>query len=90
MKHKESNIEILEKEGWTQRFIADEPRLSEAVDLYRDSGFEVHLEPLPEKMDCETCIGDEEPEECRVCFEGNEDKYMIIFTRPLDMHAEVE
>jgi hypothetical protein len=77
-------IEELEKQGWVKQFIANEPRLSEAVDLYRESGFDVHLEPLPKGQECDTCAGTEkrkEQAECRVCFEGFEDQYKIIFTR---------
>ena len=36
----------LEKEGWSRQFTSDEPRLSEAVELYKSLGFEVHLEPI--------------------------------------------
>ena len=82
MEGDKSIIEKLEQEGWTRRFVADEPRLSEAVDLYRSSGFDVHLEPLPEKPDCETCVGKEEENHCQICFDGFEDRYRIIFTRP--------
>lgn len=66
------------------QFVSNEPRLSEAVSLYEDLGFEVHLEPLPEGEECGTCSGIEghkETGECRVCFEGFEDQYKIIFTR---------
>jgi hypothetical protein len=70
----------LKKEGWQKRFIAEEPRLSEMVHLYEESGFEVHLEPLAaveepdeENQDCQTC---------QICFEGAEDTYRVIFTRP--------
>jgi len=76
--------EELEKEGWVKQFVANEPRLSEAVNLYTELGFEVHLEPLPKGQECNTCAGTEghqEKEECRVCFEGFEDQYKIIFTR---------
>ncbi len=79
-----SRIEGLEKEGWVKQFVANEPRLSEAVDLYKESGFDVHLEPLPKGQECDTCAGTEEQKEkgeCRVCFEGFEDQYKIIFTR---------
>jgi hypothetical protein len=62
-----SRIKKLEEEGWIKQFIANEPRLSEAVELYRVAGFEVHLEPLPKGQECETCAGPEEPKECRVC-----------------------
>jgi hypothetical protein len=73
--------EKLEREGWVRQFIANEPRLSEAVELYKEAGFDVHLEPLPKGQECEGCAGPEEKGECRVCFEGFEDQYKIIFTR---------
>jgi len=74
-------IDALEKQGWTMRFVAGEPRLSEAVEIYRHAGFEVSLEPLPENPECRSCPGVETDSECRVCFDGFEDKYSIIFTR---------
>ena len=79
-----SRIEQLEKEGWVKQFVANEPRLSEAVDLYMESGFGVHLESLPKGQECETCAGakdQKEQGECRVCFDGFEEQYKIIFTR---------
>jgi len=72
-------VDELIKEGWTRRFVANEPRLSEAAELYRSMGHEVHLEPLP-PVDCDSA--DEESEECRACFRGFEDQYKIIYTRP--------
>jgi hypothetical protein len=84
MNEMKSIEERLGKEGWTRRFIANEPRLGESVQLYEEAGFEVHLEPLPREPSCETCAGpdEESEEECRVCFDGFEDQYRIIFTRP--------
>jgi len=79
-----SRIEELEKQGWIMQFIANEPRLSEAVALYKELGFDVRLEPLPKGRECDTCAGAEDRKErgeCRVCFEGFEDQYKIIFTR---------
>jgi hypothetical protein len=78
-----TRIEELEEQGWEKQFIASEPRLSEAVELYRESGFEVHLEPLQKCR--ESCAVTEERDqgECRACFNGFEDLYKIIFTRPL-------
>ena len=76
----ESILEKLEKEGWERQFVANEPRLSEAVDLYKETGYEVHLEPIP-KADNPSelpMVGSE----CTTCFDGNEDQYKIIFTRP--------
>ncbi len=62
----------LEKQGWKRQFIVDEPRLSESVELYKELGFEVHLEPLrPDEM----------PNECTKCMEENPERYKIIFTR---------
>lgn len=74
----------LEKEGWVRQFVASGPRLSEAVALYQELGFEVHLEPFPKAQGCEDCADreGEDPAECRACFEGAEDRYKIIFTRP--------
>ena len=65
-------------EGWTRRFVANEPRLSEMVELYQSMGYEVHLVPLP-LVDCDSA--DEESGECRACFKGFEDQYKIIYTR---------
>jgi hypothetical protein len=80
----------LEGEGWTKQFVACEPRLSEAVEMYMEAGFEVHLEPLPKEPVCESCAGEEDQDECRICFEGFEDQYKIIFTRPKEGEAESE
>lgn len=71
----------LEKTGWRKRFVACEPRLSEAVEMYQASGFEVRLEPLPEEAEHDRCIDTEKEDNCRVCFEGTEDRYKIIYTR---------
>ncbi len=79
-----TRAERLEAAGWSRQFVAGEPRLSEAAEMYRQLGFEVHLEPLPKKPQCETCAGPEEEKgECRACFDGFEDLYKIIYTRPL-------
>jgi hypothetical protein len=78
-----TRTEILEAEGWTRQFLAGEPRLSEAVEMYRELGFEVYLEPIPKNSECESCAGTEDKRACRVCFEGFEDLYKIIFTRPM-------
>ncbi len=81
---------MLEREGWTRQFLACEPRLTEAVEMYKEAGFEVHLEPLPKEPECEACAGDEDKDECRICFEGFEDQYKIIFTRPQRSETESE
>ena len=70
---------VLEKEGWERKFVTEEPRLSEMVEIYRSLGLEVHLEPVS----TEKRNDDDECQECRICFEGQpEGEYMIIYTRP--------
>ncbi len=65
----------LEKEGWTRQFTVDEPRLSEAIEMYKLLGFEVHLEPM---------VPDENSEECAACLEAMCDRYKTIYTRPAE------
>jgi hypothetical protein len=62
----------LEKQGWQRQFTSDEPRLSEAVEFYKELGYEVHLE-VPNE---EEVLGN-----CGVCFEGTLDNYKTIYTR---------
>ena len=38
--------ERLSSERWKKRATYDDPRFSEIVDVYREIGFEVHLEPF--------------------------------------------
>ena len=60
-----------EHAGWTRRFTASEPRLSEMADLYRSLGLEVRLgEATPEPgQDCLAC--------------GDDPSVRTIYTRPL-------
>ncbi len=62
--------------GWARQFTASEPRLSEAVDNYRQLGFEVHLEPV----DPAACQADGQ---CTACFDSSDiaDGIKIIYTR---------
>jgi hypothetical protein len=44
--------------GWTRRFIADAQRAAEAVELYRELGYEACADPVRQedvKGDCEDC-----------------------------------
>jgi len=61
--------EDLAKEGWEKRFTMDEPRLSEAVETYKELGFEVLLEPV-----------DTTSEECTSCMTASSDRYKTIYT----------
>ena len=65
----------LEKEGWTRQFTADEPRLSEAIEMYKSLGFQVHLEPV---------VPDGNSEECAACLEVMCERYETIYTRPAE------
>jgi hypothetical protein len=85
-----SRAETLEEQGWTRQFTANEPRLSEAVEIYVEAGLEVHLEPMPPaeiQGDFPTVQADGE---CRKCCEGFEDQYKVIFTRPKGRDAGQE
>ncbi len=82
MGKKDSRLEILKREGWTRQFVANEPRLSEAVELYKETGYEVHLEPIPKTDNSFDFPQAMTGTECTACFEGKEDEYRIIFTRP--------
>jgi len=64
-------------QGWVKQFTTDEPRLSEAVEEYRDLGFEVRLEAV----DLAACAASGE---CAQCFQRPEVavRFKIIFTRP--------
>lgn len=79
MSDHEARIAQLESEGWKRQFTANEPRLSEAVELYEETGCEVHLEPLVVTSDSDGSDGD--GVQCNSCYEGAEDQYKIIFIR---------
>lgn len=66
----------LKAKGWRKQFMADEPRLSEAVAEYRDLGFEVHLEEVDP-------VTRQQGSGCTFCFEMPEvaAQFKIIFTR---------
>jgi S-adenosylmethionine:tRNA-ribosyltransferase-isomerase (queuine synthetase) len=65
--------ERLIAEGWTRQFNTDEPRLSEAVEMYGQMGLEVHLEPV---------VVDPDSDVCQMCYEQDCHRYQTIWTRP--------
>jgi hypothetical protein len=67
----------LAERGWTRCFIADEPRLSEAVATYEELGLEVLLLPVPE-----------EELACSECLRAAPERYRLIFTRPKSQQPE--
>lgn len=56
--------------GWQRCFIADEPRLSEAVETYGDLGFEVLVLPVR---------GDDAA--CNECMRAKPDAFRVIYVR---------
>ncbi len=56
--------------GWQRCFVADEPRLSEAVETYEDLGFEVIV--LPVRSDDGAC---------NECMRANPDAFRVIYIR---------
>ena len=50
--------------------------------MYKELGLEVHLEPLPEKVDAHACTENENS--CTACFDENRERYRIIFTKPAE------
>ena len=67
-----SMIAELEKQGWQLQFTTDEPRLSEAVELYEELGYEVRVEPACNELPLP---------ECTTCYERFCDRYRTIFIR---------
>lgn len=67
-----SQVAELEKQGWQLQFTTDEPRLSEAVELYESLGYEVRVEPACTELPLP---------ECANCYERFCDKYRTIFIR---------
>lgn len=63
--------EELMAQGWQRRATYDEPRLSEMIALYKNIGFEVHIEP----------IHPEEEKNCTGCMEHMPDMYKTVYTR---------
>ncbi|MGA3174931.1 MAG: hypothetical protein ABSE25_10960 [Syntrophorhabdales bacterium] len=72
--------EELASQGWEKRFIAAEPRLSEAKELYESIGFDVLLEPLPPGEEPAVC----NEAGCTACLDIDPERYRTIFTRPRD------
>lgn len=63
----------LEAQGWQRCFVADGPRLSEAVATYRELGFDVRLVPVPIEGDA-----------CTECMRQAPDQVRLIYTRKAD------
>lgn len=68
-----SREKVLNADGWERNCIVDEPRLSEIVELHKELGFEVHLEPVS------SCLCTEHT--CTTCFHENPKRFKIIYIR---------
>jgi sulfur carrier protein len=66
----QTNEAELVAQGWSRCFVADEPRLSEAVATYRELGFEVRLLPVPLTDGA-----------CTECMRQHPDRFRLIFVR---------
>jgi hypothetical protein len=64
--------EELHGQGWIRQFVTDEPRLSEAVELYKSLGYDVRLE--------EASL-DEVNQICKNCLPSDCSKYKIIYIK---------
>ncbi|MHC4777097.1 MAG: hypothetical protein ACYTFG_00820 [Planctomycetota bacterium] len=69
----EASEEELLEGGWQRRFVSEEPRLSESVEMYESLGFEVKLRLLVE--------ADLSNEDCTECFKTNPSHFRVIYTR---------
>ncbi len=63
--------------GWQRCFVADEPRLSEAVETYREIGFEVLV--LPVRMDDDSCTE---------CMRQAPERFRVIYVRQALEHHQ--
>ena len=66
--------EELKKKGWVRQFVTDEPRLSEAVELYKEIGYEVRLEEA---------TFEEVNQLCKNCLQSDCAKYKTIYIRKI-------
>ncbi len=57
--------------GWEKQATYDDPRLTEMVEMYREIGLEVHLEPF----------NPENEEGCTGCMQLTPEKFKTIYTR---------
>ena len=67
--------EKLVAEGWVRRFLADEPRAKEAIDLYTSLGYEVKEHNL---------VPDDFADKCGDCRSASCRAYVMIYTRKLN------
>ena len=64
-------VDRLKAEGWVERFTASGARLKEAIEIYRELGYQVKTVPINE-IDLDGCT---------TCFDDPADQTMMIFTK---------
>ena len=64
-------VDPLVLEGWERQNTLDEPRLSEVAEMYRETGFEVRIEPFDPDRESG----------CSECMTASAEKYKTIYTR---------
>ena len=64
-------IETLRGEGWEPRFSASGSRLDEAIENYKNLGYEIKTVPIKELI----------ADGCKICFDDESDQSSMIFTR---------
>jgi hypothetical protein len=72
-----SRREELKKEGWELASVLSGPRLSEAIQLYEEIGFEVKTFPFDIKED----YTQDEGSGCIECFKGKGQEIVAVYTR---------
>ena len=66
-------VDPLVRDGWERQNPLDKPHLSEVAEMYRETGFEVRIEPF-----------DPDGESgCTECMQASTEKYKTIYTRRL-------
>ncbi len=70
----DEELDDLAAGGWRRMSTIDEPRLSELVELYQESGFEVLLRPVTREE-----LGDA----CAECMLAQSERYRTIYVRPV-------
>jgi hypothetical protein len=74
----DESLDDLAAAGWRRMSTIDEPRLSELVELYRETGFEVLLRPVSRAE-----LGDA----CAECVLAQPDRFRTIYVRPAVPHG---
>jgi hypothetical protein len=70
-------LDPLVLEGWERQNTLDEPRLSEVAEMYRETGFEVRIEPFDPGRESG----------CTECMKASAEKYKTIYTRRLQVQG---